>query len=49
MDEQPGVALHHVGLQVGQRDQLVEQLDEEEVVLFAEPAAVQLQEPGGER
>ena len=49
MDEQPGVALHHVGLQVGQRDQLVEQLDEEDVVLFAEPAAVQLQKPGGER
>lgn len=45
LDEQPGVALHHVRLQVGQRDQLVEQLDEEDVVLFAEPAAVQLQKP----
>lgn len=45
LDEQPGVALHHVRLQLGQRDQLVEQLDEEDVVLFAEPAAVQLQKP----
>lgn len=47
LDEQPGVALHHVRLQVGQRDQLIEQLDEENVVLFTEPAAVQLQEPEG--
>lgn len=47
LDEQPGVALHHVGLQLGQRHQLVEQLDEEDVVLLAEPAAVQLQEPAG--
>lgn len=49
LDEQPGVVLHHVGLQLGQRHQLVEQLDEEDVVLLAEPAAVQLQEPAGER
>lgn len=45
LDEQPGVALHHVRLQVGHCDQLVEQLDEEDVVLFAEPAAIQLQKP----
>ncbi len=49
LDEQPGVALHHVRLQVRQRDQLVEQLDEENVVLFTEPPAVQLQKPEGWR
>lgn len=49
LDEQPGVALHHVGLQLGQRHQLIEQFDEEDVVLLAEPAAVQLQEPAGGR
>lgn len=42
MDEQPGVALHRVGLQIRKGDQLVEQLDEENVVLFAEPPAIQL-------
>lgn len=49
LNEQPGVALHHVGLQVGQRDQLIEELDEENVVLFAEPSSVQLQKTEGER
>ena len=50
LNEQPGVVLHHVGLQVRQRDQLIQQLDEEDVVLFTEPPAVQLQktESGGE-
>lgn len=47
LNEQPGVALHHVCLQVRQRDQLIEQLDEEYVVLFTEPPAVQLQKPEG--
>lgn len=49
LNEEPGVALHHVRLQVRQRDQLVEELDEEDVVLLAEPPAVQLQKPEGER
>ena len=49
LNEQPGVTLHHVGLQVRQRDQLIEQLNEENMVLFAEPPAVQLEKPEGER
>ncbi len=49
LNEQSGVALHHVRLQVWQRDQLIEQLDEENVVLFAEPPAVQLQKPDSGR
>jgi len=50
LNEQPGVALHHVRLQVRQRDQLIEQLDEENMVLFTEHPSVQLQKPedGGE-
>ncbi|KAG7228068.1 hypothetical protein INR49_005690 [Caranx melampygus] len=39
---------HHLtdpNWKVRQRDQLVEQLDEEDVVLFAEPPAIQLQKP----
>lgn len=47
LDEHPGVALHHVRLQVRQRHQLEEQLDEENVVVLAEPLAVQLQKPEG--
>lgn len=46
-DEHPGVGLHHVRLQVRQRHQLEEQLDEEDVVILAEPPAVQLQKPEG--
>jgi len=46
LNEQPGIALHHVRLQVWQCDQLIEKLDEENVVLFAELPAIQLQKPG---
>lgn len=43
LNEQPGVALHHIWLQVWEGDQLVEEFDEEDVVLLAEPPAIQLQ------
>lgn len=49
LDEKPGVALHHVGLQVGQCYQLIQQLNKENMVLFTEPPAIQLQKPVRER
>lgn len=35
-DEETGEALHHTDLQFGDGDQLVQQLDEKHMVLFAE-------------
>lgn len=49
VNQQLGVVLQHVGLQVRQCDQLIQQLDKENVVFFTEPPAVQLQKPEGER
>lgn len=47
LNEQPGVALHHIWLQVWEGDQLVEEFDEEDVVVLTEPPAIQLQESEG--
>lgn len=39
-DEETGEALHQTGLQFGDGDQLVQQLDEKHMVLFAELSSI---------